>query len=485
MVRFPVALVVGIALVLGTVVVPAPAGAAPDASPVLDWSPCGSLECATLTVPLEYDASASGSIGLAVARRPAGNPSQRIGSLVLNPGGPGVPAIDYLRSAASTFPRELRDRFDLVAFDPRGVGRSDPVVCADSLDPLFDEAFSPRTDAERGDLVDAAQLVAQQCAARSGNLLPHVSTQNAARDLDRLLAALGVRTLTFLGSSYGSYLGAIYVTLFPHRVRAMVLDGAIDPEQSAADSVVSQAQGFEAELDDFLADCDHRSACTFRGDGGAAAEYDALRARSARTPLRATGSGGRTLDQTRLDAAVLQLLYLGRDGWPQLESALTAADRGDAAALLRQADDYAGRRADGSTDHVLDAFWAVSCLDGPPPGALGAAGLERLAALSAPRMGAFIANNSVICSLWPVPPVTAPPVLGAAGAPTVLVVGATGDPATPLAGARRMRAVLGNARLLVVDADRHTSFDGGNQCVDSAVTAYLVDTKVPARNTRC
>jgi pimeloyl-ACP methyl ester carboxylesterase len=496
MVRLRVALVVGFALVLGTVAVPVTARdesyAVPDPptpaaapTPVLAWRACGSLQCATLTVPLEYDGSAPGTVDLALARRPASVPSKRVGSLVVNPGGPGVSAIDFLRSEAGSFPGALRDRFDLVAFDPRGVGHSDPVVCTDTLDPLFDEAFSPRTDAERTDLVDAAGAVAQGCEARSGDLLAHVSTQNTARDLDRVRAALGQRRITFLGSSYGSYLGAIYATLFPDRVRAMVLDGAIDPDESAADAVVGQAKGFEAELDAFLADCDHRRACTFRGDGGAAAEYDALRARSARSPLRTTGFGGRTLNQTRFDAAVLQFLYLGRDAWPDLETALTQADRGDAAALLKQADEYVGRHVDGTTDHALEAFWAVSCLDGPPPGALGAAGLERLAALSAPRLGAFIANNSVICSLWPVSAVAPPPVISATSAPTVLIIGATHDPATPLAAGRKMRATLENARLLVVDADRHTSFGSGNECVDSAVIAYLVDSELPPRSERC
>jgi pimeloyl-ACP methyl ester carboxylesterase len=490
MVRLRVTFVAAFALVLGAAVVPVTAAdtscaVSENPATALAWRSCGSLQCATLTVPLEYDGSAPGTVDLAVARRPASIPSHSLGPLVVNPGGPGVSAIDYLRSAVASFPRVLRDRFDLVAFDPRGVGRSDPVVCTNSLDPLFDEAFSPRTDAERADLVAAADAVAQGCLARSANLLAHVSTQNTARDVDRVRAALGQRRVTFLGSSYGSYLGAIYATLFPRRVRAMVLDGAIDPAESAADAVVGQAKGFEADLDDFLADCDHRHACTFRGDDGAAEEFDALRARSARSPLRATGFGGRTLNQTRFDAAVLQFLYLGRTAWPDLEAALTHADHGDAAALLRQADAYVGRHVDGTTDHALEAFWAVSCLDGPPPGALGAAGLERLAALSAPRLGAFIANNSVICSLWPVPVVAPPPTITATNAPTVLVVGATHDPATPLTAGRNMRATLDNARLLVVDADRHTSFLSGNECVDSAVIAYLVDSRLPPRGKRC
>jgi pimeloyl-ACP methyl ester carboxylesterase len=487
---FRILFVVSLALSLATVptfgAVQA-AGAAADTvpAPALSWSRCGSLECATLAVPVEYDGSASGSVALAVARRPASDPSHRIGSLVINPGGPGVPAIDYLRAVASSFPRELRDRFDLVAFDPRGVGRSDQIVCTDSLDPLFDESFSPRNDAQRAALLDAARAVADACATRSGGMLAHVSTQNTARDLDRVRAALGERRLSFLGSSYGTYLGAIYVTMFPEHVRALVLDGAVDPGQSASGAVVSQAKGFESDLDDFLTDCDRRSTCAFGSEGGAAVAYDALRARSARSPLATRGLGGRTLNETRFDAGVLEMLYLGRPGWPSLEAALAAADHGDASALLEQADQFVGRRSNGATDHALDAFWAIGCLDGPSPGSLGAAGLERLASLSAPRLGAFVANNSVICSVWPVPPVAPPPPLSAARAPTALVVGGTRDPATPLVGARRMRRTLANARLLVVDADRHTSFDSGNDCVDAAVVDYLVESALPARGARC
>ncbi len=380
----------------------------------------------------------------------------------------------------------MRDRFDIVAFDPRGVGKSGQITCADSLDPLFDEAFSPRSDAERAALVAAASAVAAGCADHSGALLAHVSTQDTARDLDRLRVALGDKRLNFLGSSYGSYLGALYVTLFPQRVRATVLDGAIDPEQSSADALVSQATGFEDELDAFLADCDARHECSFAaGQESAEVAYDALRARAARTSIAAKGSNGRRLNETRFDAAVLETLYEGRPAWPGLADALTRADRGDASDLLARADSFVWRHADGTQSHVLDAFWAISCLDGPAPGPLGATGLERLAALSAPRLGAFVANNSVICSVWPVAPVAPPPVVDANAAPTVLIVGATGDPATPLAGGRQMQRVLGNARLLVVDGYRHTSFISGNRCVDDVVTSYLVDRTLPVRGTRC
>ena len=182
-------------------------------------------------------------------------------------------------------PRDLRDRFDLVSFDPRGVGESGAVKCGADIDPLFDESFSPTTAAERADLVAAFRTVVDACARDSAALLPHVSTVDTARDLDRLRAALGDRKLTYVGESYGTYLGTLYATLFPHRVRALVLDGAIDPAADGTAVTLGQARGFEHALDDFLADCAKRRGCAFHNGGHPAAAYDALRARAARRPL--------------------------------------------------------------------------------------------------------------------------------------------------------------------------------------------------------
>jgi pimeloyl-ACP methyl ester carboxylesterase len=184
--------------------------------------------------------------------------------LVVNPGGPGVSGVDYLRSAAGAFPAAVRDRFDLVSFDPRGVGGSDPIVCTDSLDPLFDQSFSPADAGQRASLVQAFRDVATGCSRRNASLLGHVSTQDTARDLDRLRGALGDAKLTFVGGSYGTFLGNVYAALFPTHVRALVFDGGIDPSADAVDTNVVQARGFEQGLDDFLADCSRRSSCPFR-----------------------------------------------------------------------------------------------------------------------------------------------------------------------------------------------------------------------------
>jgi hypothetical protein len=255
---------------------------------------------------------------------------------------------------------------------------------------------------------------------------------------------------------------------------------------SAREVTLAQARGFEHSLDDFLADCSAHPGCAFHHDGHAARAYDALRTRTARSPIPADGVPGRGLNRTRLDAAVLQQLYLGRPAWPALATALAAAADGDAAVLLGQADAFVGRDGAGRDDHALEAFWAVSCLDGPAIGGLAdAAALEAQAIAVAPRLGAFIVNNSLPCSVWPVAPVAAPGRLEAKGAPPILVVGTTDDPATPLAQAKSLAAALQHGRLLVAAGEQHTSFNVGNRCVDRAVTRYLVDLRVPEPGTRC
>jgi pimeloyl-ACP methyl ester carboxylesterase len=456
-----------------------------SSSAPISWHRCGDgFRCGTLAVPLSAEAP-DRTIDLAVIRKAARTRAERIGTLMVNPGGPGAPAVNFLRNVADTLPDPLRDRFDLVAFDPRGVGASSPVQCADSLDPVFDQSFEPADDAQRAALVDAMRALAQQCAARNGDLLAHLGTADAVRDMEQLRVALGVDKLSFLGYSYGTFLGASYADAHPARVRAFVLDGPVDPSMTARQVTLSQARGFERALDDFLADCSANTGCAFHHDGDAASAYDELRARAANAPLP-TDDGGRTLDLTRFDAGVLEQLYFGRSAWPALAESLAGAGNGDASTLLAEADTFTGRRPDGSDDHALDAFWAVTCLDGPVIGGVDAARvLERDAIADAPRMGAFIVNNSLPCSVWPVAPEPAPARQVAAGSPPILVIGTTRDPATPLAQARGLADTLARGRLLVADGEQHTSFNNGNDCVDQAVTRFFTELVPPPRGTRC
>jgi pimeloyl-ACP methyl ester carboxylesterase len=453
----------------------------------LRWKPCGAeFSCATLRVPVDERDPASGRIGIAVTRRLARDRGARIGTLVVNPGGPGVSAVDFLHSEADSLPTELQDRFDLVAFDPRGVGGSAPVECVDSLDPLFADQFSPTDAAQRDALVQAYRTVADGCAAKSGSLLAHVSTRETAHDLDRLRAALGDEKIDYLGYSYGTYLGALYAQDFPDRVGRFVLDGPVDPTLDAAGVTLSQARGFERALDDFLAWCAGDSSCNFRDYGPPARTYDELRARVAREPVPAADQPGRTLDQTRFDAAVLQMLYGGHSAWRTLDRGLTSTYDGNSSSFLAVADAFEGRGSDGRDDGALEAFWAISCRDGPVVGDVAAAArLEDEAARVAPRLGPFIVNNSLACSVWPQPALPATGPLTTTGAAPILVVGTTRDPATPYEQAQSLVRQLHGSVLLTVRGSRHTSFAAGNGCVDRAVVRYLRTGDMPLAGTRC
>ncbi len=478
-----------VALTVSTIV---PATRAPaavrgtDPGP-LSWNDCGDgLECARVVVPRDHDAPGDGRFEVAVARVRARDRDRRIGVLVVNPGGPGVSAVDRLPALAQMLPDVVRDRFDIVAFEPRGVGDGMHVDCATSLDPLFDASFSPSDDAERAELVDAVGAVADACARRGGGLLEQVSTIDTVRDLDVVRDALGERRLSYLGFSYGTYLGSLYAAQFPDRVRALVLDGAVEPPGDPLEYVLVQARGFETNLDAFLADCASNASCAFHRDGDSVAAYDALRARLAARPLTVDREADRALNDTRFDAAVLHLLYAGRNSWDVLARALDRADGGDGRALLEVADRFVGRRADGADDDTVEAFWAISCLDGPAiDGIEQMTSIEHTVRRVAPRLGGFVVNFSLACAVWPAPPAPSPPSIAGA-APGALVVSTTRDPATPLASARRLARTLGDAAMVIVPGDRHTAVGGGSECVDDTVARYLVAPSRPRDQvTRC
>jgi pimeloyl-ACP methyl ester carboxylesterase len=465
-----------------------PAATRAAAPTELRWTACGDgdVECASLPVPADHAAPDGDSVDLAVARVPAPDRADRIGVLVVNPGGPGVSGVDRLASLAGALPSRVRERFDVVSFDPRGVGGTTPIDCSTSLDGVFDASFSPDTDQQRAALVDAVAEVADACGRRNGDLLGQVSTLDAARDLDLLRAALGERRVSFLGYSYGTYLGSLYAAQYPERVRAMVLDGAVDPGVDALESMLLQARGFESNLDQFLAWCADDDDCLFHRDGRSTQAYDAVRTRLDEEPLVVESAEGRTLNVTRFDAAVLQLLYGGRASWTTLARALDETERGDGTRLLDIADQFVGRDPDGGDDDTVEAFWAISCLDGPLVSNLGEmTAIETAVRDRAPRLGGFVVNFSLACALWPARGAEAPPSIEGA-APRALVVSSAHDPATPLVSARNLARALGDASLVVGRGDRHTAFAGGNACVDDAVTGYLL---APGRSlaplTRC
>jgi len=454
----------------------------------LTWKRCrsGAAQCATLTVPLDDTVVGGPTIGLALTRIPARRPDRRIGSLLVNPGGPGAPGTGFALDIAPSLPAELQDRFDIVGFDPRGVGRSQGVDCTENLDPFYALDWTPDTEAGRAALEAGVRQIVDACVHADGPILPFLGTDRAARDMERIRAALGDDRLTYLGFSYGTFLGAEYAAQFPDRVRALVLDGPVDPALDATAVQVQQAVAFERSLNLFLRDCARRTGCAFHHGGDPGAAYDALRARIAHAPIGAPSAGRhRTLNTTLFDIGVTELLYTGQDSWSTLAGALAAADQGDASDLVAEADAYTGRSRNGTYDDLQEAFWAVGCVDGPDVGGVaGLRAIEDAAARAAPRLGRSVVNNSLACALWPVA-AQPPAALHAPTSPPLLVLGTRDDPATPLVWAKGLTDELGSATLVTVGGARHTAFASGNHCVDDIVVRYLVDDAVPKRGKRC
>jgi pimeloyl-ACP methyl ester carboxylesterase len=455
----------------------------------LDWHDCdGAFDCTTLTVPLDYAHPSSGDLQLAVARKRAtGAGRNHLGSLLLNPGGPGGSAIGYLEAVAGTYAPSVRAAYDLVGLDPRGVGRSSPVQCLTGprMDAYVAADLTPDDAAETTTLVDLDHEFAAGCRQRSGRVLSHVSTVDAARDMDVLRAALGDARLGYVGKSYGTYLGATYAGLFPSRVGRMVLDGAMDPALDSLQATLGQAGGFEVAWAAFAEDCVSRPGCPLGTTTAQAGRgLDALFRSIDRTPLH-TGSG-RRLTEALATTGVIQAMYADFL-WPQLRSALKDAKAGDGTALLALADSYYERHPDGSYANLMYANLAVNCIDLPPalttPEQIRAAvpAFER----RSPHFGRTMAWMSLACGYWPVKPVGRPHTIAAAGSPPIVVVGTTRDPATPYPWAQSLARSLASGRLLTFRGDGHTVYGNRSDCIDTAVNRYLLEGEAPENGTVC
>lgn len=432
-------------------------GGGDDADDTLAWTDRGDgIETATLTVPLDHDSPDAGTVELALARRPASDPQHRIGTLLVNPGGPGVGGTELVMVAERAFGAPLLERFDIVGWDPRGSGASTPAIdCIDDLD-VAAEAPAP---------------LAPACVERSGDVLQHMGTTASARDIDVIRRALGEDGISYLGFSYGSELGATWATLYPDTVRAAVLDGATDPTATPGDRLVQRAAGFEAALDRYL-----------RAAGpDAAAELDTLLAGLDEAPLPSR-PGRPPITRAMATQAIAQAMY--REGlWDQLTDALAAARRGDGSGLLMLWDSYLLRRPDGTWPNTAEAGLVITCMDHTDrPDEATARALDERIAAAAPRMAAGL-HGGDMCAGLPAP--TAPRVaITGEGAGPILVIATTGDPATPIAATRAMADALEDGRLVVVDANQHTGY-GTNPCIDDVVHRYLVDLDVPPAETAC
>ena len=452
----------------------------------VEWADCkGGFECARVVVPVDYADPDGPTLEVAVNRLPASG--DRIGALFVNPGGPGVSGLSYARAASSIVSKSVRERYDVVGFDPRGVGASQGVDClADAqLDAFIAADGTPDDAAEEQDLLRQSALLADGCRADSPTLVAHLGTRDAARDLDVLRAALGDRQLTYLGSSYGTYLGAMYAELFPRRVGRLVLGGAMDPATTSVEVATQQAIGFQRALGAFLDDCVSRSACPFTGDRAAAEEQlTELFAEIDDTPLK--GVGKRRLTQSLAMIGTAWALY-DKGSWQFLRMALSRAGNGDGEYLMLLADSYADRGPGGRyTSNANEATYAVNCLDRPPePDVQKVRAAAAEVAEVAPFLGPYIVWSTLPCSTWPAPPQGDPAPVDAKGSNPILVVGTTRDPATPYEWAESLTAQLDAGHLLTREGDGHTAYREGNGCIDSAVDAYLLDGTIPPAGTRC
>jgi pimeloyl-ACP methyl ester carboxylesterase len=452
------------------------------------WKGCGDgFDCANLTVPLDYAAPDGGDITVAVIRLKARKAAQRIGSVVLNPGGPGGSGVEFARGARQLLPDAILDRFDTVSFDPRGVAASTPVDCLgdEELDRLVNADPTPDTVTERKVLFDLNRNEALACQRKSARLLPYVATVDTAKDLDVLRAVLGDEKLTYVGFSYGTLLGARYAEQFPDHIRALVLDGAVDPKLTPSQTTLAQALGFETALEAFLADCAAQH-CAFASHGPVAATFDALMARVEKAPIPSS-QDPRLLGPSEFLFGVAAALYSREGGWPLLRDALESAyTRKDSTGLLALFDNIVERDQNGHYSNSLEAQAAVSCVDSAYPRDEAAYDADAVAfKKKAPHFGEALAYGPLACAYWPVPPVTRPGPVSAPGAPAVLVVGTTRDPATPYAWSVSLAKQL-EAGLLTHDGDGHTAYGyGRSTCVDREVDAYLLTLALPKPGTRC
>ncbi|MFI8275291.1 alpha/beta hydrolase [Streptomyces sp. NPDC085929] len=459
----------------------------------LSWRECGvpGFQCATMKAPLDYAHPESGQdVDIAVARRQATGPGKRLGSLVVNPGGPGGSGIGYLQSYAGVgYPAPVRAQYDMVSFDPRGVDRSSPVQCltGPEMDKFTQVDQTPDDAAERAELVAAFKEFAAGCQTRSQRVLPHVSTVEAARDMDVLWAALGDEKLMYVGASYGTLLGATYADLFPGRVGRLVLDGAIDPSLPALDLNRDQTGGFETALRSFTKDCAKQPDCPL-GKGGPEAMAGQLQEFFRKVDAQPVPSGDpdRPLGESLATTGVIAALY-DESAWPQLREALTAAMNGDGSALLALADSYYEREPDGKYANLMFANAAVNCLDQPPaftgPEAVDTAVPSFQKA--SPVFGAGLAWASLNCTYWPVKATGTARALSAKGAPPIVVVGTVRDPATPYKWAQALAQQLDSGVLLTYDGDGHTAYGRGSSCIDTAINTYLLTGTPPKDGKKC
>ncbi|MFF7199286.1 alpha/beta hydrolase [Streptomyces sp. NPDC008079] len=441
----------------------------------------GTWECATMKAPRDWDDPEGDTIGLDLIRvKSSGAENRRIGSLIFNFGGPGGSGVTTLPTFGDLY-EKLRTRYDLVSFDPRGVGRSAPVLCEDDqqLDAYFQQDTTPDDTAEKTELVDSTKRFNAACEKNSGEMLPHVATTEAARDMDLMRQVLGDDKLHYFGISYGTELGGVYAHLFPGTVGRMILDAVVDPSADSEGHTENQARGFQRALNNYLKS-------TGQGAEAGTQKIVDLLKRIDANPMPT--SSDRKLTESLALTGIIRPLY-SEASWPTLTSALAAAERGDGSELLALGDDYNDRDASGRYGTGTHSQRVISCLDDKQRPTVEETKkllprFEKVSPVFGPMLGW---DTGGWCHDWPVAGQYDTPEVSAPGAAPILLVGNTGDPATPYEGARRMADELGKGVgvMLTWKGEGHSAYGKGSGCVDSTVNAYLLQGTVPKDGKVC
>lgn len=457
---------------------------------VIDWGDCGSgfgqdFQCATIAAPTSWRDPSIGSIDVALIRRAAlGDDS--LGSLLFNFGGPGGSGVEALNSAYFRLAIPIRQNFDIVSFDQRGVGRSTRVICGTDAEKYeFLTADFTDDDAGLAELAERNAAWGQACYTNTGALLGNVDAMSVARDMELMRHLLGDEKLNFIGFSYGSRLGTAYAGLFPNRVGRFVLDGVV-PSLSPEEWSLGQAVGFENALRSYVTDCLTQLNCPFTGTADQAlAKVTALLLQARETPFPTTT--GRYLNRSLLSNGIAVNLY-SQNSWTQLTNAFAELiNRGRGDLFLRFAETWMGKNPDGSFNSDLFTMISVTgCLRGaasadPETMATNAQYLIE----AAPTMGWWFSHGGLTCRDWPVPPVIDDFDVHATGAPPILVIGTTGDSATPYEWAVHLADTLDSGVLLTLEREQHTAYLSGNHCIDRAVNEFLLTGELPPDGKIC
>jgi len=450
----------------------------------IKWRTCyDSMLCTDVLVPIDYANIKLGTFKISVLKHEASNKQDRIGSMFVNPGGPGASGVEYAYQAEYIVSPQLLALFDIVGFDPRGVGRSAPIRCLtdDETDANYASDSKPDNPAEFETLVKEAQAYVAKCEKKTKNLTAY-STENTARDMDVIRAVLGDEKLNYLGKSYGTYLGTIYAQLFPEKVGRIVLDGAIDPDATPVQQSITQAVGFDNALDAFIKDCLQIDTCPLPKDATKGYFTD-LFDFVAKKPL--TTRTKRVATETLVVLGTASALYDNESGWPMLRLALKQATDGKGSMFLTLADAYTGRQLNGTyPSNEGDSGFVIDCLDWNDRRSNEQ--IEQDAQtfkVQAPVFGPYLSYSGIACKYFP--GIKQPIKIDQIKTSPIIVIGTLRDPATPYSWAVALNKLITNSLLITLDGDGHTGHGRGSACVDKTVDEYFITGKIPATDQKC